>query len=534
MNEVKLPKKKVVKVPRMLTADAYTLGSDLFQHQEANEKSVYYITFRKPLHTIDKSLYEIDDNRMIFVGLGDILEELFYDPITMEEIEETETFLATFKANINGLKPYKFNKNMWIDIVENYNGRPPIHIEAMPEGSVVYPNEPVVQITSGIKGKLYGELAAYFESKILHVWATSERATANRHWFKYLVNMISRVNSDLPISDVYFIASTLLHDFGDRAGICGRESEVMGKTHFYSFCGSDTVAGGYLAWLAANKEPGVATSVYALAHRTVQPWKDEGGCYTNIYEAAEDGDFISMVADCYDFYHALENYLLPLALRSSKEGNNKVVVSRPDSGNALEQVIAVCELAEKNGLYTEINGFKYATTLKVIEGDSMTWKTMKEIFSALEERGFAPFSFCLFGVGGGLRNNIKRDDFSAKYALASVGFNDRPVIKLSEVDGKRTLPGPFKILRDTKALETGITVDFRKDSVGNAMVEYYNGARIEKPYGIGMDDNFLVIKDRILIEFDKMPKDITENATLFPSSNHITEVRLRLTEEMSH
>ena len=534
MNEVKLPKRKVVKVPRLLTADAYTLGSDLFQHRDANEKSVYYITFRRPLHTIDATLYSKGDNRMIFVGLGDILEELFYDPITMEEISETEEFLSTFKANINGLKPYKFNKEMWIDVVENYNGRPPIQIEAMPEGSVVYPNEPVVQITSGIKGKLYGELAAYFESKILHVWATSERATANRHWFKYLTDMISRINPDMSKDEVNFSASILLHDFGDRAGICGRESEVLGKAHLYSFAGTDTVAGGYLAWIAANKAPGIATSVYALAHRTVQPWKDEGDCYTNIYESAEDGDFISMVADCYNFYHALENYLLPLALRSAKEGNNKVIVGRPDSGNALEQVLAVCDLAEKNGLYTEVNGFKYATTLKVIEGDSMTWKTMKEIFDALEERGFAPFSFCVFGVGGGLRNSIKRDDFGAKYALASVGFEDRPVIKLSEIDGKRTLPGPFKILRDANALETGVTIDFRGDNAGNAMIEYYNGERIEEPYGVGMDDDFLVVKDRIQNDFDNMPLDITENATRFPTSDCMTKVRLELTEKMSH
>jgi hypothetical protein len=33
--------------------------------------------------------------------------------------------------------------------------------------------------------------------------------------------------------------------------------------------------------------------------------------------------------------------------------------------------------------------------------------------------GFAPHGWGLFGVGGGLRNGLKRDNISAKYALCS-------------------------------------------------------------------------------------------------------------------
>ena len=465
---------------------------------------------------------------MIFCGLGDILEQLFYKPVTHDEIEEAKEFLATYKANMNGLKPYSFNEDMWRDIVDNFNGRPPIKIEAMPEGSVVYPNEPVVQIESQVDG--YGELAAYFEFKILQVWAASERATANRHWYKYLVNEIKDIDPALTDEEVAFNASILLHDFGDRVGICAQEFELMGKTHLYSFGGTDTVAGAYLTWKNADKQPGLATSVLALAHRTVQPWKQENDCYTNIFEAAEEGDFVSMVMDCYDFFNAIDNSAVPLALRSVKEKLNKVVVARPDSGDPLEQVLYVLNAAVKNGLYTEKNGYKYPTTLKVLEGDGMTWFQMKRIYNVVKEVGFAPFAWLPYGVGGGLRNSIKRDNFSVKYALCAVGNEDRFVIKIAEVEGKKTLPGLFKVLRTKEALEVKKTVVHITEEGEIVLIEYFNGARKEKPFGIGMDDNFLVIKNRIQNNFDEMPLNVRQETGLFPASDLLHEKKAELTK----
>lgn len=527
--KTELPKKKQYKTPRMLVADAYTVGGDLFQNPDAGEQSIYYITFRRELNKIDPLLYNENDNRMIFTGLQDILEYLFYEPITHEEIDETKKFLSTFKANINGLLPYHFNEQMWREIVDNYNGRPPIKIEAMPEGSVVYPNEPVVQITSlSPANKMWGELGAYFESKLLHIWATSERATANRHWLKYIREMITEVNPDLSKEEIEFFASVMLHDFGDRAGITYLESEVLGKTHLYSFVGTDTVAGAYQAWKNGGEQAGIACSVYAQAHRTIQPWLNEGDAYKSLYDVAETGDFLSQVADCYDFHRAVKEYLLPLALKSSNTNEGKVIVARPDSGDALEQIMYVLNTAVENGLFTELNGYKYSTTLKVIEGDEMTWKTMKEIIEYVKGKGFAPHSWLVFGVGGGLRNTIKRDHFSAKYALCAVGNKMRPVIKLSEVEGKHTLPGPFKVLRHPYALEHGQTIVNARENGVNQLIEYFNGTNLHKPFGPGQDDDFNVIKDRIQNKFDNMPKTLTKK---FPASNMVLGIRDQLVEQ---
>lgn len=524
-----LPKRKVHFTPRLLRADAYTIGADKFQSDEAKEQSTYYVVFRKELQKINPDLYENGDNRMIFVGLQRILERLFYEPVTHEEIDLTKEYLKNFKFTTKGLAKYDFPEHLWRRIVDEFNGRPPISIKAFPEGSVVYPGEPVIQIKSLAKG--FGELAAWFESKILHVWAPSERTTQNEHWMLYLKQMVLEIDPTLDEDMNTFFASLMEHDFGDRAGICDTESEDLGMVHLYTFPGTDTCAGGFQAWMNSNKTPGLSVSVNALAHRNVQSYESEEDCYKTMFERAEDGEILSQVADCYDFFFAVKNYHVPLALRSKTENRGIVLVSRPDSGNAMKQVLFICRTAVENGLYEEreINGkiWKFGTLLKFIEGDGMTFSQMKEIIVAMMNEGFAPYGWGLFGVGGGLRNNLKRDNFGAKYALCAMGEKNTPVVKLSETIGKTTLPGPFKVLRSEEALNSKQTIVFENEPGEDAHVEYFNGLNLYKPFSEGQDDDFITIKNRIRSQMKIMPKnlDTTHGA---PASKAILETRISL------
>ena len=527
---VVLPQRRIHEVPRLLRADAYTVGSDIFQSKKAKEKSIYYVTFRRQLHTVNPTLYAKGDDRIIFEGLGRRLEKLFYEPITHEEIDEAKKFLSTFKATTLGFTNYAFPEAMWRRVVDEFNGRPPIMITAMPEGSVVYPNEPVIQIESMIDGM--GELAAWFESTLLKTWASSERITQNQHWLEKLKGMVRRIDPTLDNATVHFFASLMLTDFGDRAGITNEESEEMGMVHLYTFGGTDTCSGAYQAWKNAN-ETTIGSSVNALAHRNVQAYENEYDTYKAIYNSCGDNEIISMVADCYDFYYAVTNYLVPLAKRSVDEGTGKVVVARPDSGNPKEQVLWVCRLAVKHGLYETkmINGveWKFGTTLKFIEGDGMDYATMWNIIEALEEEGFAPYGWGLFGVGGGLRNELKRDNLSAKYALAAKGDDREGVVKFSETLGKTTLPGPFKVLRSGMALESKQTVVSEDEEGENVMVTYFDGSNVNKPFGEGMDDNFLDIRNRIRTQWDSMPLNLVNgDGDKFPISDVIRKERIEL------
>lgn len=435
------------KTPRPLIADAYTLGSHRFESQDAIDYSEYYMTFRRQTKK-EPWVIHPNDQRIIFTGLSRIINKLLGEPITHEEIDEAKAFLKDRKATCVGLTNFDFPEDKWREIVDKHRGYIPIAISGVPEGSTVYPNEPVIRVWNTEPG--FGQFAAYFESTLLKTWATSLRTTIARHWLERLINIIQDVEK-CSYEEARRIAQICCHDFGDRSGASMEESEELGYAHLYSFNGTDTFAAAYQAWKDGAKNYD-GCSVWALAHRIVQGFIIEGDCYNNIYNNADNNSIISMVADCYDYYNAISSYLIPLAQRSINEGNGKIVVARPDSGDAVHQIVWTIEQAIANGLYEKRdNGYIYPTTLKIIEGDGMTFETMSKIYSLLKEMKYAPHAWVIFGVGGGLRNNITRDDLSAKYALCAVGNSYRPVVKRSETAGKTTLPR-CKVIRENQSI----------------------------------------------------------------------------------
>ena len=532
---VTLPKRKVYKTPRLLLGDAYTIGSNKFESPEAKEKSVYYVTFRKNLHTINPHIYSKEDNRIIFTGLQRILEKLFYEPITHAEIDETKRFLAHAKVTTNGFAEYEFPEEIWRRVVDEFNGRPPIKIRSVREGSVIYPNEPAIEIISDVEGM--GVLGAWFESKILQTWSTTERVTQDEHFLLRIKERILRVDPDMSEEMLNFWASIMITDFGDRAGMTIEESEELGMVHLYTFGGTDTFSGAYQAWKNSNEAVGIFSSVNALAHRNVQSYQNENDCYEAIYNSCKDNEIISCVDDCYDAKNAVRTMLLPLALRSLKEGNGKVIVARPDSSKdgytTLDQIIEICDLSVQNGLYiqmiTKSGTWKCGTLLHFLDGDGKSCEEILDEIDALIERGYAFYTWGLFGQGGGLRNNLKRDNLSAKYALASVGAADRPVVKFSETLGKGTLPGPFKLLRSPEALASKKTICFEHEDGDDAMVTYFDGTNKYKPFGDGQDDNFLDIKANIKKQMAEMPLSLgtTENHN-YPASDKIMATKQEL------
>jgi nicotinic acid phosphoribosyltransferase len=363
--------------------------------------------------------------------------------------------------------------------------------------------------------------------------------TQLEHWIMYYKDLLDNVYGDtMTLEAKDFTARLMLHNFGDRAGACPQESDWLGETVTLSVAGTDTFSGGYCAWKNSDEAIGTALSVAALAHRNVESYETEFDCFEALYNSLADGEIGSFVADCNDFFKAVittledstvhKSSLLGLALRSIAENNGKIVVARPDSGIAVEQVLWLCRLAKEHGLYREIevNGKTWygATTLKFIEGDGMRWADMKEINAALLAEGFLPWEWGLYGVGGGLRNDIKRDNGSFKYALCAVGNENSPRVKFSETAGKSTLGGPFKLLRDAEALATGRTIVLWNEEGEDARVVYYDGTQ-ENFFGDIMFENNLHIKARIKEQLETIPKRLIKDV---PASDAIINKRLEL------
>jgi nicotinic acid phosphoribosyltransferase len=81
-----------------------------------------------------------------------------------EDVERADAFFSTHQA---GSTPFPFPKDLFIKFVRENNGYFPVRIEALPEGSVIYPHVPVFQIQAQEE---YATLATYLETLLTMIW----------------------------------------------------------------------------------------------------------------------------------------------------------------------------------------------------------------------------------------------------------------------------------------------------------------------------------------------------------------------------
>ena len=73
------------------------------------------------------------------------------------------------------------------------------------------------------------------------------------------------------------------------------------------------------------------------------------------------------------------------------------------------------------------------------------------------------------------------------------------------------------------------TIVFETEEGNDIMVEYFNGLNINKPFGIGQDDDFSVIKNRLDEQFNSMPLTLKcDTNHNFPASDLIISKRKEL------
>lgn len=464
---------KAFYTPACVNGDAYTLSGNEIISNEAKERSVYYLANRL---SPSKAWPEVaKDDRMLMWGISHYIMENLAKPITYTDILETKAFMD--QAHF-GNGPMPFDYKMWKRVVDEYGGYLPIVIEALPEGSVFYPHQPMVQVTSLDSG--FGEIAAHIEATLVPTVALgTARATLTAHLYSWLMDLgkeYGLINKNAWKDETI---DNFIHDFGMRAGI-KEESMLYGLAHLLFFNGTDTFHAAFKAY-----QDGVTTagkSIMALAHRVVQGFEKEEDCYTNLYNKASIGSY---VADCYDFKRAVFNYLVPLA----KQKKN-IVVARPDSGDALENDQFVRLQAYDNALYNLSNDGKFIepTYLCSIEGNSVKPDVMKTIMNDRYKNGFNPFKWGIFGIGGYLRNSITRDSLSTGYKLNAVGYDNRPVMKFSETEAKESLPGPLMMYngrcsRKTNGLAMFPNAYEKLPNIQQQLIVYYNGGKVSNFVG---------------------------------------------------
>jgi nicotinamide phosphoribosyltransferase len=379
-------------------------------------------------------------DKTVFFGLQMFLKEYLTKPITMEMIDEADEFWSAHGE--------PFYREGWEYILKAHNGKLPVSISAVMEGSVV-PTHNVLATIVNTDPKCFW-LTSFLETALLRaVWYPTTVAT-NSFVCKQVIKSYLDLSSDDPDGQINF----KLHDFGAR-GVSSRESAGLGGcAHLVNFMGTDTVTGAiYARRYYGAKMAGF--SIPAAEHSTITSWgrDNEADAYENMLtQFAKKGSLVAVVSDSYDLWNAVDN-IWGDTLRQKVIDSGATIVVRPDSGDPTKVPVECVEaLGRRFGYEVNSKGYKVLPScVRVIQGDGINANTLPVILKNLTDAGWSADNLA-FGMGGGLlQAGIDRDTqkFAMKCSAICVNGEWRDVFKDPVTDkGKRSKKGQLALINE--------------------------------------------------------------------------------------
>ena len=220
--------------------------------------------------------------------------------MTEEKIQRAKKFWDTH------LGPGLFNEKGWRHILNEHDGKLPIRIKAVPEGTVVKTSNVLVTVENTDPEVPW--LTNYLETLLLQVWYPTTVGTLSREVKKVFVEYLKKTTS-YDSEGIKNVVSFMLHDFGFR-GVSSVESAGLGgSAHIVNFMGTDTVAGILLAQEYYNTENMLAFSIPASEHSTITSWTEpmEVKAFENMLDQYPTG-LVACVSDSFDIIRACRDY----------------------------------------------------------------------------------------------------------------------------------------------------------------------------------------------------------------------------------
>lgn len=416
----------------------------------------------------------------IFFGLQYYIKEYLSHRVTVEEVEEAKEFFE-----IHGVP---FNYEGWMYIAKELNGKIPVRIRAVPEGTKVPTHNILVSVES-TDPKVFW-IVSWLETSIMrYVWYPTTVCTRS-YTIKNIILDALEKSSDNPNAEINF----KLHDFGSR-GVSSQESAMIGgASHLVNFLGSDTVVGV----MCANKYYNIRMagfSIPAAEHSSITSWgKDnEVEAYRNMLtHFAKPGSILAVVSDSYDLWNACSK-LWGEQLREEIIKSGATVVIRPDSGHPATVVLQTAKLlAEKFGTTVNSKGYKVLNNVRLIQGDGIDEFSIKEILDTLLAAGFSATNIA-FGMGGALLAQVHRDTqkFAMKCSHISLGEEQRDVFKDPITDnGKRSKSGRLDLIKNDLGQFETVNIGIRSAHILSEMQTVYENGELL------VDDSFSNIRER--------------------------------------
>jgi len=416
-------------------------------------------------------------DQTVFFGLQYILKQYLSQPVTVSMVEEAADF---FQAH-----GVPFNQAGWCYIGTELQGRLPITIKAVPEGSVI-PIHNVLMTNDSTDPKTFW-LVSWLETLLMRIWYPITVATQSWHIRQRIEKSLVKT-ADNPDDEINF----KLHDFGSR-GVSSQESAgIGGMAHLVNFSGSDTVVGVRYANSFYN-HPMAAFSIPAAEHSTITAWQKQGeeAAYRNMLDQfAQPGGLLAVVSDSYDLWNAVD-HLWGDRLKQQVIDSGATVVIRPDSGDPVEIVgILLQRLEAHYGVTLNRKGYKVLNHVRIIQGDGVNEDSIQAILDQSEALGFSTTNLT-FGMGGALLQRVNRDTqkFAMKCSEVTVNGEAIAVFKDPVTDpGKRSKQGRLALVQRNGIFST--VPETQASSVENLLSVVYHNGRIER------DENLETIRTR--------------------------------------
>jgi len=381
------------------------------------------------------------DDIVVPFGMQMLTKRYLTQSITMADVDAAEAFSeAHFGRKL-------FARDAWEKVVNVYNGKLPLIIRSVPEGTIMNGSQPIYSVTVLDEDLFW--MSAGFETLIQRaIWYPTTIATMD-----YIVKNEIEAFYDLTGADKGLLPFAL-HDFGGRGVSSGETAEIGGAAHLVNFMGSDTVEG----ILAANfyyKMFMAGFSVYATEH-SIQCSFGDGSVNALRYlrkqlSNAPEGSVVSIVIDGYDMVR--EANLLCTELRQEIIDSKAKVVFRPDSGDMMKNVPLLLNMqAEAFGTVDTDKGYKQINNVGVIQGDGIDRAIISEVLTLVTDMGYAADTV-IFGSGGALLQKVNRDTlkFAQKACAILVDGEWVGIAKDPVTDhGKKSKEGVLTLARNTE------------------------------------------------------------------------------------
>ncbi|MGF1602023.1 MAG: nicotinate phosphoribosyltransferase [Thermosynechococcaceae cyanobacterium] len=406
----------------------------------------------------------------VFFGLQYILKTYLSQPLEQWMVDEAQAFYQAHGV--------PFNAEGFTDIVERLDGRLPVRIGAVPEGSVV-PVHNVLMTVESTDPKSFW-LVSWLETMLLRVWYPTTVATQS-YYLRQLIYDYLVKTADQPDAEIDF----KLHDFGARGASSRESSGIGGMAHLVNFKGSDTVQGVLYANRTYNC-PMAGFSIPAAEHSTMTAWgrSREVEAYQNMLQRfAQPGATVAVVSDSYDIWTAIAN-LWGSKLKQQVIDSGATVVIRPDSGNPKTVVMRCLYLLEEAfSTVKNTKGYKVLQHVRLIQGDGMNPQSIATVLDAMTQQGFSA-SNVAFGMGGALLQRVDRDTQRFAYKCSSINIHGAatPVFKDPATDpGKRSKAGRLDLIRDELGYRT-ITLEREPQQTQSVLETVYENGTLLKEY----------------------------------------------------